>query len=84
MDKSKSNTNVLQECMVESCVRKIQGTKTPASFLIERTCRYARSNECRSRFRVKTKTVSLSIMGRGTDIQLLNLENTSSKHNCGG
>ena len=34
------------QCNVTSCVRKIIGAKNSSSFLIERTCRYAKSGEC--------------------------------------
>ena len=33
-------------CSVISCVRTLEGPKNPSSFLIERTCRYAKTGEC--------------------------------------
>jgi len=53
--------NVLSECMVDTCVRKISGEKTPSSFLIERTCRYAKSGECKSRLKTKPRLVVKSV-----------------------
>ena len=60
-------------CSVTSCVRTTDiSPKPPSSFLIERTCRYAKNNECQmghSRHRVThtiTKTITLvPIMNNG-------------------
>ncbi len=38
-------------CVVDKCVRKVSGAKSLASFMIERTCHYAKAKECLPRKR---------------------------------
>ena len=71
--------NILNECMVESCVRKMVGAKTPSSFLIERTCRYAKINECRPKYSLKKRVVRFSIAKIEVNTPLSSLDKPISR-----